>query len=131
MPLPFEPRPGPIDLSRVSSEAPTVEDRETRHNPTGPINLFTKKTNQFGSKKTVKKTQTVIEEGDRRIEGGIWAPTEPEEFEFDWPSEEIKEACEALFAKDDGSILPALNWIPVEEKNNSDNDEMQDVQEHR
>jgi hypothetical protein len=78
----------------------------------------------------MKETTPVIEEEDVPMEGGIWATTEPEEFEFDWPSDEIKQACEALFANEQESTLPALNWIPEEQKIIVDPDEMQDVQEH-
>jgi hypothetical protein len=130
MPLSFEPRPGPIDLSRVSSEASTVEDGETAHNVTGRVNLFDENPYQIRSEEVVKQTPPPIEEEDVRIEGGIWATAEPEEFEFDWPSDEIREACEALFANDKESTLPALNWLPEQQRNIWNTDEMQDVQEH-
>jgi len=73
------------------------------------------------------------------IEGGtgpgIQAPPirDNEKFEFDWPSEEIRLACEALFVKDEEWKLPALNWIPMEDRQGGrqlDGDRMTEVQNH-
>ena len=48
-------------------------------------------------------------------------------FEFDWPSEAIKKACEEMFPDGKAWIFPALNWIPME-NDESGGDSMKDVQ---
>jgi hypothetical protein len=55
-----------------------------------------------------------------------------EELQFDWPSEEIKRACEELFPGPKEWTLPALNRIaPEEARNEKDKDEpMQDIQKN-
>jgi hypothetical protein len=49
-------------------------------------------------------------------QGGTEAPpvNDDKELEFDWPSEEIRRACEAMFPHGDPEVLPALKWIPDE-----------------
>jgi hypothetical protein len=56
------------------------------------------------------------EEEQNGVRGGIEAPPvdDETELEFDWPNEEIKRACEALFPKGDDAELPVLNWIADE-----------------
>jgi hypothetical protein len=127
-PLSFSPRTGPIDLIRIPSEASAMEDGESQTSRR-PINLFDEKS----QKQSVEPMQEIrVEEKDQelRTEGGIWAPSDPEEFVFDWPSDEIREACEEMFANDKECILPALNWIAEEKERVDDTGEMQDVQEH-
>jgi hypothetical protein len=128
-PLSFSRRTGPIDLIRIPSEASTTEDGEIQTS-TGPINLFDVKPYKNLSVEPMQEIQTEEKEQEIRTEGGIWAPTDPDEFVFDWPSDEIKEACEGMFANDTECILPALNWIAEEKRVLIDTDEMQDVQEH-
>jgi hypothetical protein len=128
-PLSFSPRTGPIDLIRIPSETATTEDGEIQTS-TGPINLFDEKSYKKPSVEPMQEIQTEEKEQEIRTEGGIWAPTDPDEFVFDWPSDEIREACEGMFANDKECILPALNWIAEEKKRVVDLDEMQDVQEH-
>ena len=70
---------------------------------------------------------------DEQIEGGILAPAvnDAEEFLFDWPSEEIKSACEELFPGDKEWNWPALNRIAPEQKRTDEmGEEMQDIQHH-
>ena len=96
----------------------------------GPINLF--------ESKPVEKSpepMTMIEEtiSDEQIEGGIAAPeiNDAEELLFDWPSEEIKRACEELFPGNKEWSLPALNWIaPEKERIDEMGEGMQDIQHH-
>jgi hypothetical protein len=55
-----------------------------------------------------------------------------DELQFDWPSEEIKHACEGLFPGSKEWTLPALNWIaPEGSHNDGKKDEpMQGIQKH-
>ena len=50
------------------------------------------------------------------------------ELEFDWPSEEIKRACEDLFPGNKEWMLPALNWIAPDENGGELGEMMQDIQ---
>jgi hypothetical protein len=66
------------------------------------------------------------------LESGISAPTihDSEEFQFEWPSEEIKRACEMLFPGSKEWNLPALNWIAEErQEDNTSGEQMQDIQQ--
>ena len=60
---------------------------------------------------------------------GIVAPpvNDAKELEFEWPSEEIKRACEEIFPQGDGKELPVLTWI-VKEVPWAEKD-MEDVQQ--
>jgi hypothetical protein len=96
----------------------------------GPINLFESKPSEKSPKPATMIEETISEE---QIEGGIVAPTisDAEEFLFEWPSEEIKRACEELFPGDQEWNLPALNWIaPEENRTGKMGEEMQDIQHH-
>jgi hypothetical protein len=55
----------------------------------------------------------VLEENGPR---GTAAPVvnDAQQLVFDWPSEEIKQACENMFPRGDEDELPVLNWIPEE-----------------
>ena len=60
----------------------------------------------------------------------MYAPEikDDQKFEFDWPSEAIKKACEEMFPTGKEWIFPALNWIPAENGEGRP-DSMQDVQQ--
>ena len=79
---------------------------------------------------TQESTERRLDPGSL-IGEGITAPiiNDAEEFEFDWPSEEIKQACKELFPGNKQWTIPALNWIPPEQKRSDeeDNDSMQDI----
>ena len=66
----------------------------------------------------------------------VVVPKETEEdFEFDWPSEEIKAACQELLATDKECFLPVLKFIAKENVANTNGktrreDTMEDVQHH-
>ena len=70
-------------------------------------------------------------ETEEPLERGISAPEikDNEEFVFDWPSEDIKRACEELFPGSAEWSLPALNWIASEDPPHDENtsEPMQDV----
>ena len=56
---------------------------------------------------------------EEEVVGGIWATGgkdfDGEKFEFDWPSEEIRRACEEIFGTEgERDELPVLNWISDE-----------------
>lgn len=123
-PLPFTPSPGPITLDSPAS-IPVA----------GPINLFDSKpleqpapsNDPIEPPQQVNTPQSTEEE---RIEGGISAPNvdDTTELEFDWPSEEIKRACEDLFPGNKEWMLPALNWIAPDENGGELGEMMQDIQ---
>jgi len=60
---------------------------------------------------------------------GIVAPpvNDAKELDFEWPSEEIKRACEEMFPRGDGKELPVLTWIAKEVPRAEE--EMEDVQQ--
>ena len=72
-----------------------------------------------------KEDTTPIKEPEEEqvIEGSIPAPPidDVSELPFDWPSEEIKRACEDLFPGDKECKLPVLKWIVPEQKQQSQN----------
>jgi hypothetical protein len=125
--LTFRPQSGPIKLFSRNSEY--------THGPstsTGPIDLFdgqkyTKTISPMPIQPTSMdpiiepapslslSTHLVNVEGESR--NGMWAPQikDNEKFNFDWPSEEIRQACETYFVKDQDWKLPVLNWIAAEE----------------
>ena len=117
-PLPFIPRPGPIVLHQKKADVQII----------GPINLFDSKPIESEEPAHAEERSSLEE-----VEGAIFAPVTNEEFDFDWPSEEIKKACEEMFAKDNDGSLPALNWIAPEDKTDpgGGGGEMQDIQYHR
>jgi len=111
-PLPFTPYTGPITLD----SPPSIDVR-------GPINLFDLKPLEPPAPSNVpvepsQPVNTPQPTAEERIVGGIPAPSvdDTAELEFDWPSEEIKRACEELFPGNKEWILPALNWIVPEDK---------------
>jgi hypothetical protein len=128
-PLSFSPRKGPIDLIRIPSETSTLEDGEIQTSK-GPINLFDEKSYKKQSVEPMQEIRAEEKEQELRTEGGVWAASDPEELVFDWPSDEIREACEEMFANDEECILPALTWIAEEKERVDDTGEMQDVQQH-
>jgi hypothetical protein len=67
---------------------------------------------------------------EERIEGGIAAPNvdDTTELEYDWPSEEIRRACEELFPGNKEWMLPALNWIAPDDNGGEQGEMMQDIQ---
>src|SRR5579862_507911 len=119
-PLTFSPQLGPIDLFSV--------DTKPREPTSGPINLFDNKPYKriqakadesvaFGE--SVQRSYSVVvpQGGVEAVpRSRIFAPPikDSETFEFDWPSDEIRRACESFFVKDQEWKLPALNWIPAE-----------------
>jgi hypothetical protein len=66
------------------------------------------------------------------IEGAIHPIqlNDDEPLEFDWPSDEIKRACEAMFPREPDSKLPSLKWIAPDQKRQAGRDEhsMHDIQ---
>jgi hypothetical protein len=54
------------------------------------------------------------------------------QFEFKWPNEDIRKACEDMFPGNEEWILPALNWIAPEKEKTRDTgiqgERMQDIQ---
>ena len=70
-------------------------------------------------------------EEERGREGnGIVAPpvNDAKELVVEWPSQEIRRACEEMFPRGDGNELPVLNWIAGELPRGEE--EMEDVQQH-
>jgi hypothetical protein len=132
-PLPFIPYPGPITLDKreIPTTSPITLDR-MEIDATGPINLFDAKPHQ--NPKSPQGTPPVQESSSLEpLEEVIKAPVvkDTEAFNFDWPSEEIKRACEELFPGTKEWTLPALNWIAPEDKTQGDgsgSDIMQDIQ---
>lgn len=111
-PLTFTPLKGGIKL--LPDDTENLRTRE-RTELSGPINLF----DSSPYEKSVPMKKTVVEDpmdlAPGKVEGGIWAPKiDDTAFDFDWPSEEIRKACEEFFGEDIESELPALNWIPLE-----------------
>lgn len=132
-PLPFTPYPGPITLNKTdiqTTDTITLDRMEV--DTTGPINLFDTKPHQ--SAQSPQGTPPAQESSSSELlEGGIGAPAvkDTEEFNFDWPSEEIKRACEEMFPGTKEWTLPALNWIAPEDKTHGDgsgSEPMQDIQ---
>ena len=127
-PLPFTPYTGPISL-----DTPGQVDVH------GPINLFDPEPlrhqeppeNFSSSPQRVNTPQSTDEEQIAGgIAGGIAAPRvdDTKELDFDWPSEEIKSACENLFPGNKEWILPALNWIAPDNRVDEEGEMMQDIQ---
>lgn len=110
-PLTFTPQKGGITLFPVNGDEEIVS-RERTESP-GPINLFD--STPYKEFKSMLKEKRV-EKAEETVVGGIWASkVSGERFEFDWPSEEIRKACEALFPQQgQNEELPVLNWIPDE-----------------
>jgi hypothetical protein len=116
-PLTFTPQKGGISL--FSKDVQEKTPRQRTESP-GPINLFD--SNPYENLRLTQREKTVQEKlpveheaGNDHVGGGIWAPKITDtEFEFDWPNDEIKKACEEFFVEDSGTELPALNWIPVD-----------------
>lgn len=123
-PLTFTPQKGGINLFPSDDEDFISRDLTES---SGPINLFD--STSYSDFKLMMKEN--IEEQERKrneemrtmeeetVVGGIWTTNmirDDEKFEFDWPSEEIRKACEEIFVTDDGEReeLPALNWISDE-----------------
>lgn len=100
--------------------------------------------NLFGSKPTLRENnpQQPVQEMDGvqiedtvPLDGGIRAPpvNDDARFKFDWPSEDIRRACEEFFPGRREWILPVLNWIPPEQhpqeqRGTDDGESMQDIQ---
>jgi hypothetical protein len=122
-PLPFTPRRQPGNL--------THSETSRRQ---GPINLFDKKPfkqTQSQADGTIEMMSGEIHTDEGRlIENGIPAPVihDNKEFEFDWPSEEIKWACEELFPGNKEWSLPVLNWIAKEDEDNQEGEVMGNIQ---
>lgn len=118
--MPFNPHRGPIALDQKPTDLQSI----------GPINLFKSKPVEKLPEPVTMSEETV---SDEQIEGDIVAPTvnDAEELLFDWPSEEIKRACEELFPGDKEWNWPALNRIAPERKGTDGmGEEMQDIQHH-
>ena len=131
-PLTFTPQRGPIDLNSES-----VKPREPGLKA---INLFDGK--RFEKKPLAqartRKPRSISVSTSRtaQISGGtsrgMEAPVfeDGNEFEFDWPSEEIKRACEVYLAKDQDWIWPPIDFLPsVSTKDGKEDTEMGEVQQ--
>lgn len=131
-PLTFSPQRGPIDLN-----SETVKPREPELKA---INLFDGK--RFDRKPLAqartRKPRSFSVSAFRTAQNssgtshGMEAPVfgSGDELEFDWPSEEIKRACEAHLAKDQDWIWPAIDFLPSgSTKNGKEDTEMGEVQQ--
>lgn len=125
-PLPFAPYQGPISLEDPM-KTPTEQSLK-------PIDLFDMKPYQRPQLPESEETKDTPFVTSPQLGGETPAKftNDTGELQFDWPSEEIKRACEELFPEQKEWILPALNWIaPDGSYNDSEKDEpMQDIQMH-
>ena len=129
VPFNFALRPGPIRLNEKTTETDTLS------HPSGHINFFDFKPYERRPSRTVEERKTVepVEVAEPLIEGlHAPIPNDADELQFDWPSEEIKLACESLFPGPQEWILPALVIIVPEIEDNGDEtgERTQDIQQH-